>query len=42
MKWDGLWCPCCKYKLRSKPKNKKYREKFQARIQKQEGIINVV
>lgn len=23
---DGLWCPCCGYRLRSKPRNKKYKE----------------
>jgi DNA-directed RNA polymerase subunit RPC12/RpoP len=21
IKWDGLWCPCCGYRLRTKPKN---------------------
>jgi len=26
--WDGLWCPCCGYKLRSKPRNKKYKQKL--------------
>jgi len=26
--WSGLWCPCCGYKLRSKPRNLKYRRKF--------------
>ena len=26
--WSGLWCPCCGYKLRSKPRNLKYRQKF--------------
>lgn len=23
--WSGLWCPCCGYKLRTKPRNKKYK-----------------
>jgi hypothetical protein len=27
IKWEGLWCPCCGYKLRTKPRNKKYKEK---------------
>ena len=27
--WDGLWCPCCGYKLRGKPRNLKYKRKFQ-------------
>ncbi len=26
--WSGLWCPCCNFKLRSKPKNSKYRMKL--------------
>lgn len=26
--WAGIWCPCCGYKLRSKPRNKKYKAKF--------------
>ena len=20
VKWDGFWCPCCGYKLRSRPR----------------------
>ncbi len=30
MKWDGLACPCCNYKLRQRPRSKKYKEKFEA------------
>lgn len=26
--WEGLWCPCCSYRLRTKPRNKKYKAKF--------------
>ena len=26
IKWDGLWCPCCGYMLRNKPKNNQYRK----------------
>jgi hypothetical protein len=22
--WQELWCPCCGYRLRTKPRNKKY------------------
>lgn len=22
---DGIWCPCCGYKLRTKPRNVKYK-----------------
>ena len=31
LKWDGLWCPCCSYRLRSKPRNLKYKVKWRAR-----------
>ena len=40
--WDGIWCPCCNYRLRSKPRNKKYRDKYCSRIKKQEVIINAL
>jgi predicted amidophosphoribosyltransferase len=29
--WDGLWCPCCGYRLRTRPRNLKYKAKLQAR-----------
>jgi len=28
IKWEGLCCPCCSYRLRTKPRNKKYKEKL--------------
>jgi len=28
IKWSGIWCPCCGYKLRSKPRNIKYKIKL--------------
>ncbi len=28
MKTDELWCPCCGYRLRSKPRNRKYKERL--------------
>jgi len=40
--WDGLWCPCCNYRLRLKPRNKQYRDKHLEQIQKQEIILNGV
>ena len=24
--WDGMWCPCCGYRLRGKPRGKKGKE----------------
>jgi predicted amidophosphoribosyltransferase len=29
--WEGLWCPCCGYRLRTRPRNMKYKAKLQAR-----------
>jgi len=31
IKWDGLWCPCCGYRLRMKPRNLKSEVKLRAR-----------
>lgn len=28
MRWDGRFCPCCGTRLRSKPRNTKYKESF--------------
>lgn len=28
LNWDGLWCPCCGYRLRTKPRNIKYKAKL--------------
>ncbi|HZC20317.1 MAG TPA: hypothetical protein VE223_01595, partial [Nitrososphaeraceae archaeon] len=36
IKWDGLWCPCCGYRLRTKPRNLKYKAKLRARKGQQE------
>ncbi len=30
-KWDGLWCLCCRYRLRTKPRNLKYKAKLRKR-----------
>jgi rRNA maturation endonuclease Nob1 len=28
IKWDTLWCPCCGYRLRTKPRNSLFKKKF--------------
>ena len=33
IKWEGLWCPCCGYKLRTKTRHSKFKAKL--RVQKQ-------
>lgn len=30
IKFEGIWCPCCGYKLRSKPRRKKFKEQLRA------------
>lgn len=34
IKWDGLFCPCCKIRLRTKPRNSNYKAKHHQRIAK--------
>ena len=31
LKWDDLCCPCCGYRLRTRPRTLKYKVKLQAR-----------
>jgi len=31
LKWDGLWCPCCGYRLRTRPRNLKFKTELRAR-----------
>jgi|TARA_R110000824_G_scaffold123929_2_gene282113 hypothetical protein len=26
--WEGVWCPCCSYRMRSKPRAKTFKEKL--------------
>lgn len=28
MKWDGAWCPCCGCRVRTKPRNSKFKKKL--------------
>jgi hypothetical protein len=28
VKWEGLWCPCCGYRLRTKPRHSKFKTKL--------------
>ena len=39
IKWDGLWCPCCGYRLRTKPRNLQYKAKLKARKEIAEAKI---
>lgn len=35
IKWDGLWCPCCGYRLRSKPRNSAFKQRLASRSNQQ-------
>ena len=37
--WDGLWCPCCGYRLRTRPRNLKYKAKLRATNKVEESKI---
>ena len=30
LKWAGLWCPCCGYRLRTRPQNSKFKAELRA------------
>lgn len=31
--WEGLWCPCCGTKLRTKPRSSKQKQRISAKSQ---------
>jgi hypothetical protein len=31
IRWDGIFCPCCSYRLRTKPRNWKFKAKLKER-----------
>lgn len=33
IQYEGLWCPCCGYRLRTKPRNREYKAKLRERIE---------
>jgi hypothetical protein len=37
IKWDGLWCPCCRFRLRTRPRNTKYKERIN--VQESESAL---
>ena len=36
IEWDCLWCPCCGIRLRTKPRNSTYKERFAIRTRQQQ------
>jgi hypothetical protein len=41
LKWDGLWCPCCGYRLRSSPRNSKFKAELRASKEIDKAKISV-
>jgi hypothetical protein len=41
MHWNGLWCPCCGYRLRCKPRNVTYKEKLKETEFKAGTVVRV-
>ena len=41
MRWNGLWCPCCGYRLRGKPRNVTYKDKLRETEFKAGAIVRV-
>jgi hypothetical protein len=34
IRWDGMWCPCCGYRVRTRPRSSKFKQRLRA-IKKQ-------
>ena len=40
IEWEGLWCPCCGYRLRANPRSKKFKARLRESLsgtQKEDG-----
>ena len=42
LKWDGLWCPCCGYRLRTRPRNLKFKAELRARKEIEKGKLSAI
>jgi hypothetical protein len=40
IKWDALWCPCCGFRLRTRPRNSTFKERFAIRTRQQQARNN--
>ena len=41
IKWDMIWCPCCGYRLRTRPRNSIFKKRF-ATVKKYQGLKNKI
>jgi hypothetical protein len=42
LKWDGLYCPCCGYRLRTGPRNTKFKNELRRRKEIEKGKLSAV
>ncbi|MFY9795468.1 MAG: hypothetical protein WAJ93_07235, partial [Candidatus Nitrosopolaris sp.] len=42
LNWDGLWCPCCGYRLRTRPRNLKFKNELRARKEIEKGKLSAI
>jgi hypothetical protein len=40
LNWDGLWCPCCGYRLRTRPRNQKLKNELKASKEIEQGKLS--
>lgn len=41
IKWEGLWCPCCGYRLRTKPRNVIYKQRLNETVFKSGAHVKI-
>jgi len=42
LNWEGLWCPCCGYKLRTRPRSTKYKTQLTTMTNKNTEKKNLI
>ena len=40
IQWEGLWCPCCGYKLRMTPRSSKFKRKLREESVNRQSVTN--
>ncbi len=42
LNWGGLWCPCCGYRLRTRPRNLKLKSELRTRKEIEKGKLSAI
>jgi|SRR6266487_4548787 len=42
IRWNGLWCPCCGYRLRTRPRNSKFKAELRASNEIDKDKLSVI